>query len=60
MSPKALFEGVFSLSKKIATALGQEAAEHITALSSRRVQYHTFSAKALSRIQIPGAKLWIV
>lgn len=55
-----MFERVFSLSKKFAAALVREAAEHVTALPSWRAQYHVFSAGALSRIQIPGAKLGIV
>lgn len=60
MSPEALFERVFSLSKKFAAALVQEAAERVTALSSWRVHYHAFSARALSRVQIPEAKLGTV
>jgi len=60
MSPQALFERVFRLSKKFAAAFVQEAAEHVTALPSCRVWYHRFAAGALSRIQIPGAKLGIV
>lgn len=55
-----MFERVFSLSKKFASALVGEAAEHVTALPSWRVQYQIFSAGASSRIQTPGAKLMIV
>lgn len=60
MSPRALFERVFSLSEKFAAELVQEAVEHVRALLNWRVQYCIFSAGALNRAQTPGAKFMIV
>lgn len=46
MSPQALFERVFSLSKKFAVELVWDAVEDVRALLNWRVQYFIFSAGA--------------
>lgn len=55
MSPQALFERVFSLSKKFAAVLAWDAVEDVGALQNWRVQYFIFSAGALKGIHTSGA-----